>query len=69
MSFFFFDKESFAGVVRHAHMNGIEVAVKSPKIKFSLNPRGLKMFEKEIALQAKVIGTNTVSLIIPSAAR
>jgi hypothetical protein len=46
-------------------MNGIEVAVKSPKIKFSLNPRSLKMFEKEIALQAKVSGTHTVSLIVP----
>jgi hypothetical protein len=42
-------------------MNGIEVAVKSPKIKFSLNPRGLRMFEKEIALQAKVSGTNSFS--------
>ena len=42
-------------------MNGIEVAVKSPKIKFSLNPRGVRMFEKEIALQAKVSGTNSFS--------
>ena len=35
-------------------MNGIEVAVKFPKTKLALNPRGLKMFEQEIALQAKV---------------
>jgi hypothetical protein len=44
----------FAGIVHHAHMNGIEVAVKSPKMKIALNPRELKRFEKEIALQAKV---------------
>jgi hypothetical protein len=35
-------------------MNGIEVAVKSPKMKVALIPKGLRMFEKEVALQAKV---------------
>ncbi len=35
-------------------MNGIEVAVKFPKIKFTLNPRYLQKFEKEVRLQAKV---------------
>jgi hypothetical protein len=35
-------------------MNGIEVAVKSPKMKVALNPRDLGKFETEIALQAKV---------------
>ncbi len=35
-------------------MNGIEVAVKAPKMKVSLNPRDLKNFEKEAAIQAKV---------------
>jgi hypothetical protein len=44
----------FAGIVHHAHMNGIEVAVKCPKMKIALNPRELKKFEKEITLQAKV---------------
>ncbi len=47
----------FAGIVHHAHMNGSEVAVKSPKTKVALNPRDLKKFEKEISLQAKVSDT------------
>jgi hypothetical protein len=35
-------------------MNGIEVAVKSPKTRFTLRPKDLKKFEKEVSLQAKV---------------
>ena len=35
-------------------MNGTEVAVKFPKIKLTLNPRYLKEFKTEVALQAKV---------------
>jgi serine/threonine protein kinase len=35
-------------------MNGIEVAVKFPKIKLKLHDRDLKKFTKEVALQAKV---------------
>jgi serine/threonine protein kinase len=35
-------------------MNGIEVAVKFPKIKLTLRGKDLKKFEKEVAIQAKV---------------
>ncbi len=35
-------------------MNGIEVAVKFPKMKLKLHDRDLKKFTKEVALQAKV---------------
>jgi protein kinase A len=35
-------------------MNGMEVAVKFPKMKVSLNPRDLNNFEREAAIQAKV---------------
>jgi hypothetical protein len=35
-------------------MNGIEVAVKFPKIKLKLRDKDLKKFAKEVALQAKV---------------
>jgi hypothetical protein len=45
---------AFAGIVRHAYMNGSEVAVKSPKVQVALNPRDFTKFEKEISLQAKV---------------
>jgi hypothetical protein len=35
-------------------MNGIEVAVKFPKTRFTLRPKDQLKFEKEVALQAKV---------------
>jgi hypothetical protein len=54
----------FAGIVQHAHMNGIEVAVKCPKMKLALNPRELKKFEKEITLQAKVSHSLAASISI-----
>ena len=44
----------FAGIVRHARMNGIEVAFKSPKTKLLLNDRDFTAFKKEIELQLKV---------------
>jgi hypothetical protein len=47
-------QRTLTGVVHHAHMNGIEVAVKFPKIKLTLRGKDLKNFEKEVALQAKV---------------
>jgi hypothetical protein len=43
-------------------MNGIEVAVKFPKMKVSLNPRDLKNFEKEASIQAKVRNEQHASL-------
>jgi serine/threonine protein kinase len=46
--------KDLSGVVHHAHMNGIEVAVKFPKIKLTLRGKDLKKFGKEVALQAKV---------------
>jgi hypothetical protein len=46
-------------------MNGLEVAVKFRKLKLALNPRGLKMFKKEIALQAKVSAAKKNHLPLP----
>lgn len=47
-------------------MNGLEVAVKFHKLKLALNPRVLKMFEKEIALQAKVRHPHCVQIMAAS---
>jgi serine/threonine protein kinase len=59
-------QEGGCGIVYHAHMNGIEVAVKFPKMKIALNPRELKRFEREIALQAKVRHPHCVQIMAGS---
>jgi hypothetical protein len=57
-------------------MNGIEVAVKFPKIKLKLRDKDLKKFAKEVALQAKVRVTSpsdsmffASTTVIPSSRR